>query len=299
MRKGLLQQSMSRWDTQLGNSTVGLLLAVAGLVVLGGVIWWGFLQDEPYGSEPEPAAEVVAPVAVEPAPTPEPEPIVPAQPLAIEPEPTPEPMPEPEPEPALPEITLAEADTLLSGDMGGLNGGMLAAQFVAGPNILERAVAVIDNLRQGSVPYKLLPVGRPEKPFAFTDNGLAVTIDPAGFERYDGLASAIAKIDVAEAVTLYQRYQGAAEEAWAMLGYTDIALDEALINALGLVLTAPETDLNARLLKKEANWIYEDEALEALPAIHKQMMRMGPNNAQVIQDKARELRGALMDLAAQ
>ena len=62
-----------------------------------------------------------------------------------------------------------------------------------------------------------------------------------------------------------------------------------------MILLAPTTDLEARLYKDEANWRYEDDSLETLPALQKQLMRMGPANAEKIQDKARELRGAMLD----
>ena len=65
-----------------------------------------------------------------------------------------------------------------------------------------------------------------------------------------------------------------------------------------MIMLAPDTNLEARLIKVEANWIYEDEALESLPPIQKQIMRMGPDNAEKVQAKARELRGALLDLNA-
>jgi hypothetical protein len=45
----------------------------------------------------------------------------------------------------------------------------------------------------------------------------------------------------------------------------------------------------------EANWVYEDPALEALSPLQKQLMRMGPDNAERVKEKARELRGALLD----
>ena len=60
-------------------------------------------------------------------------------------------------------------------------------------------------------------------------------------------------------------------------------------------MLTPATNVEARLIKDESNWIYEDEALESLSALQKQIMRMGPENADKIQAKARELRGALMD----
>ena len=60
-------------------------------------------------------------------------------------------------------------------------------------------------------------------------------------------------------------------------------------------MLAPETDVEARLYKVEANWIYEDPVLEALSPLQKQLMRMGPANGERVKEKAREIRGALLD----
>jgi hypothetical protein len=273
------------------------LLPAGGLIIIAGLVIWGFGEESPYGSEPPeenvPAVETSAPAPKidEPAQVPE------ATIVAAEPEVEPEPEPEPESEPVAPALTLAESDAALKADIDLTNGGRLAQQFVAAPSALERMVAVVDNLRQGSMPYKILPFSRPKAAFPFQDDGLKVTLDPAGFARYDALAAAIDGIDSDAVAALYGRYQSALEEAWAMLGYSDVTLDDAVMTTLGQILLAPSTSLDARLIRKEAVWIYEDEALEALPAVQKQLMRMGPENAEKIQNKVRDIRGALLDRA--
>ncbi len=269
------------------------LLPAGGLLIIAGLVVWGFGEDSPYGSEqPETSAPLVD--TAPPAATVEAPPIADAPPVTAEPESA----PEPEPEPVAPALTLAESDGALKDDIGLVNGGRLAQQFVAAPNALERTAAIVDNLRQGSMPYKILPFSRPKAAFPFQDDGLKVTLDPAGFNRYDALASAIDGIDSDAVVALYSRYQSALEEAWAMLGYSDVTLDDALMTALGQILLAPSTSLDARLIRKEAVWIYEDENLESLPAVQKQLMRMGPDNAEKIQNKVRDIRGALLDRAS-
>ncbi len=270
------------------------LLSAAGLLIIGGIVVWGFGEDLPYGSKaPEDTTPIVETMPGVPT-------VVAPETDVVEPSaPTAEPLdaPEPEPEPIAPALTLAESDAALKADIGLVKGGRLTQQFVASPNALERTAAIVDNLRQGSMPYKILPFSRPKAAFPFQDDGLKVTLDPAGFNRYDALANAIDGIDSDAVVALYGRYQSALEEAWGMLGYSDVTLDDALMTALGQILLAPSTPPDARLIRKEAVWIYEDETLEALPAVQKQLMRMGPDNAEKIQNKVRDIRGALLDRA--
>ena len=272
-----------------GNKT-GIFLALAGLLLLCAALYWGFLQ-EPETPPPAPPQTPVTPeveIEVEEIVA------VPAQPEAELPAPEPAELDVPV-EVETPPISLGESDGVLAETMASINAGQLGDQFIMRPNGLERGVAIVDNLRQGAVPYKLLPVGRPSKAFPFTDNGLAVTMDPAGFERYNGLADTVAGIDVSATLALYDLLSVAIEEAWDALGYTDMGFEDAVLSTLGAIMLTPATNVEARLIKDESNWIYEDEALESLSALQKQIMRMGPENADKIQAKARELRGALMD----
>ena len=272
-----------------GNKT-GIFLALAGLLVLCAALYWGFLQ------EPETPPPATTQTPVTPEVEIEVEKIV-AAPVQPEAEPAVPEAPEPEVpvEVEPPPISLGESDGVLAETMASINAGQLGEQFIMRPNGLERGVAIVDNLRQGAVPYKLLPVGRPSKAFPFSDNGLAVTMDPVGFERYNGLADTIAGIDVPATLALYDLLSVAIEEAWDALGYTDTGFEDAVLSTLGAIMLTPATNVEARLIKDESNWIYEDEALESLSALQKQIMRMGPENADKIQAKARELRGALMD----
>ena len=272
-----------------GNKT-GIFLALAGLLVLCAALYWGFLQEP----ETPPPATTQTPVTPEVEIEVEKIVAAPAQPEA---EPAVPEAPEPEVpvEVEPPPISLGESDGVLAETMASINAGQLGDQFIMRPNGLERGVAIVDSLRQGAVPYKLLPVGRPSRAFPFTDNGLAVTMDPAGFERYNGLADTVAGIDVPATLALYDLLSVAIEEAWDALGYTDMGFEDAVLSTLGAIMLTPATNVEARLIKDESNWIYEDEALESLSALQKQIMRMGPENADKIQAKARELRGALMD----
>ena len=268
-----------------------IALPIAGLLVLVAILWWGFGESLPYGSKTPETPAIAAPA--EPLPEIE---VVVEPTSSVEPEPEPEQEPEPEVLSELPAPpTLTEANGQLSSGLWTFSPSPVAATFVSAPNLIERLIAIIDNLRQGFVPYKLLPVGRPEASFSFIDDGLGVTINPKSFDRYDGLAQLISDIDTEALVSAYTAFELAANEAWDTLGYETPKLESAVLAALETVILAPETDLDARLYKVEANWVYEDPALEALSPLEKQLMRMGPINAERVKEKAREIRGALLD----
>ena len=66
----------------------------------------------------------------------------------------------------------------------------------------------------------------------------------------------------------------------------------AVVMTLDLVIATPEIDLSeARLIRREAVWIFEDPAIEGLAPIQKLMLRMGPENAKLLKANAAEVRG--------
>lgn len=270
----------------------GWYLAGLGLTIIGGLLFWFFFQS---GFQPDPKPEEVPTRQTE---SPETEAIT-TPPDIVNAFDVTEITVNSSPAATTPleqsAVTPTETDGVIAEYLSGLNIGQLGEQFTTQDNGIERGIAIIDSIRLGSVPYKLLPMGRPSEKFPFQDNGLAVTLDPKGFERYEGLANTVAGINVPMALELYDILSTALEEVWSALGYGGTTFNDAAMGALNMILLAPATDFEARLYKDEANWRYEDESLETLPAIQKQLMRMGPTNAEKIQNKARELRGALLD----
>jgi hypothetical protein len=257
----------------------GILATLAFILITG---------DYGESEVPEQTAEIT-PVEIEmvPAPKPEPDPIEDEVAEVAE-----EVLPELPPEATVTEET---ADAYAREIIESVNGGKALAQFVAGDYIVERAVAIIDALRRGEVPYKLLPVGRPSKPFLISDDGLRVTMDPSSFNRYDVFAQWVNGIDVLAIVELLNEYEQIATEALSRMGVGDFDIRSAVLAATTEILATPIAPESAELMKREANWVYMDPELEALSSLQKQVLRMGPRNSEIIQAKARELRGAVLE----
>jgi hypothetical protein len=257
----------------------GILATLAFILITG---------DYGESEVPEQTTEIT-PVEIEMVPASEPEPDPIEEEVAEVEE---EVLPELPPEPTVTEET---ADAYARETIESVNGGKALAQFVAGDYIVERAVAIVDAIRRGEVPYKLLPVGRPSKPFPITDDGLRVTMDPSGFSRYDVFAQWVNGIDVLAIVYLLNEYEQIATEALSRMGVGDFDIRSAVLAATTEILATPIAPESAELMKREANWVYMDPELEALSSLQKQVLRVGPKNSQIIQEKARELRGAVLE----
>jgi hypothetical protein len=55
------------------------------------------------------------------------------------------------------------------------------------------------------------------------------------------------------------------------------------------LLRTPPVGEDTRIVPHGASYAFEDEALEKLTPAQKQLARMGPRNARVIQDKLRQI----------
>lgn len=247
------------------------------------------LMTGDYGEPTLPEELVMVQPSVEPAPMPI-EAEAPAAPIAAPP------VTEVQPKiPPAPVVSEETGDQYARESIDAVNGGKALAQFVAGDYVVERAVAIIDALRRGEVPYKLLPVGKPSTTFPISDNGLRVTLDTAGFSRYDGFAQWIGGLDTPALVSLLNDYEMIATQALTRMGVTDFDIRSALLAATTQILSTPQVSVDAELMRREANWVYMDPELEALSSLQKQVLRMGPENADIVQQKARDIRGALLD----
>ena len=252
---------------------VVLLLVISGGVVLLTGIW--------------PAEEKPAPVVMAPPPEPLSAPVV----AEIE-EPTPEPPPAAPAPIEKPLPRLEESDDAVRDALGDIPLGTAGQQYLMPGNIIERSASLIYLMAQGDVPYKLLPVSRPKAAFPISNDGTQVVTDPAGFERYDALTQWLESLELEPLLSSLEWFIPLFREAWSYYGEDRAAFDMAVVMALDLVIATPEVDLSeARLIRKEAVWIFEDPAIEGLARIQKQVLRMGPENGKILKAKAAQMRG--------
>ena len=259
-----------------------VLLIGAGLIVtiIGAAVFIN--RPSPADVQPEPAPPVVSPppAAIELAPASNeqldaPEVIAPSDP-PIKPIENPLPM-------------LEESDDPVRDALGDIPMGTIGQQYLIPSNIIERSASLIYLTSKGDVPYKLLPVARPAKPFSISDDGTQVVADASGFARYDSLAQWLESLDLSTILSSLQPFLPLFREAWSYYGEPPEDFDFAVVIALDLIASTPSVDMTeARLIKKEAVWIYEDPLIEGLAPIQKQVLRMGPENAAVVKAKADE-----------
>ena len=123
-----------------------------------------------------------------------------------------------------------------------------------------------------------------------TDSDVRVVLD-----RFDQYVEAVVSIDATRLRQLFHEYRFYLEQAYAALGYQQEELDNAIIKSLDQIISAPTIKTDIAIVKHEAVYRFLDEDLEALPDLHKQLLRIGPDNMEKIRSFAKNLRASLIE----
>jgi hypothetical protein len=231
------------------------------LVLAGGGFWW-WRRSQP----PPPAPVVVAAPATQPAAPSGPAPA--AAPAGVT-----------DRDRALLEAVSSSADY---------------RAWLAKGDVVNRWALVTDNLAEGVSPRKALDFLAPSKPFTVARRGGATVISPDAYKRYDAFADAVASVDPTAFAAAYRTLHPVLEAAWRALGYPDGSLDKVAARALDRLARSPVLDREVEVVAAGPTvYLFADPKLEALGAVEKHLLRMGPRNARLVHDKAVALRGAL------
>jgi hypothetical protein len=231
------------------------------LVLAGGGFWW-WRRSQP----PPPAPVVVAAPAAQPAAPSGPAPA--AAPAGVT-----------DRDRSLLEVISSNADY---------------RAWLAKGDVINRWALVTDNLAEGVSPRKALDFLAPSKPFTVARRGGATVISPEAYKRYDAFADAVASADPTAFAAAYRTLHPVLEAAWRALGYPDGSLDKVAARALDRLARSPVLDREVEVVAAGPTvYLFADPKLEALGAVEKHLLRMGPRNARLVHDKAVALRGAL------
>lgn len=250
---------------------------IAILLVVGGLAAWYYLKQP--APETHPSVVELPKVEAEP-----PAPVEPRYPVEAS---EPEAVPEAEPLPPLAESDDSVAEALLAlFDSEALGAVLIREQVVS------RMVATVDSLNSRELAPLVMPVQPPSGTFQASE-GEPLTISSDNFERYRPYVDLVAEADVEAAVEFYRRHYPLFQQAYSELGYGDAYFNDRLVETIDHLLATPQPEQPPVLVKPEAIYLYQDEALEALSAGQKILLRMGPEQAAVVREKLTELRAAL------
>lgn len=170
------------------------------------------------------------------------------------------------------------------------------APWLVMDQLIRKYMVIANDFSQGLRVMKHLGFLKLEQSFSVEENGAEMFMSTESYQRYNGLAQAINAIDVSAMISVYQKFRPLLLQVFAEFSYPDgHNLDDVFIKAANEILTAPAIDQPIALVRPSLYYQFADPELEALNPVHKQMLRMGPANTRLIQDKVRMLVGELVN----
>jgi Protein of unknown function (DUF3014) len=245
---------------------IGVWIAVALLIAAAGVAAYVLLGRR---AHPAPAA-TAAPAAVKESAV---------RPLGGEAEPI-----------AVP--PLDESDPVVRQLVRALSDSPAVVAWLATDGLIRNFTVVVANIAEGATPAGHLKPLRPASGFPVVQRDGSTYVDSRAFERYTSIADAVASVDAVGAARLYGTLKPRIEEAHRELGYAD-SFDRTLEKAIVRLLNTPVVDGQLRVRPKGIGYAYDDPRLEHLTGAQKQLLRMGPRNVRIIEERLRAIALAL------
>jgi hypothetical protein len=195
--------------------------------------------------------------------------------------------------PALNLPELGMSDAFVRDLVAALSSRPNLARWLVTDNLIERFVSVVVDLAGSSTPAANLRVMAPTEPFRVQEANGRLTIAAESYTRYDLIAATFASLDTRGTARLYRQLLPLIEGAFAELGIPNVTFEESLSMAIRNVLAVQVPDGPIQVVEDEAVYLFADPAVEARRGLGKQLLRIGPDNARLVQAKMRELAGAL------
>ena len=191
---------------------------------------------------------------------------------------------------------LGESDNEIRIKISEMLGDNLTNQFFRQSGIIHRFVVTIDALPKKKLPnkFRLFPP-TPGNFLVKKHSNDKITVDPDNFARYSTYMQLLDMLETEQFVKWYTRYYPLIQEAYDELGYKNRYFNDRFISVLDHLLKTPEVVGTIRLVQPKVFYEYADPALESLSAGQKILLRIGPDNTEIVKAKLTEIRKALAE----
>lgn len=197
--------------------------------------------------------------------------------------------PQPEPLPAL-----QDSDPQIEQGLARIAGREPIERFLVPNRIIERLVVWLNSLDGEAIPLRFRPLHHTPGLFEVAKQGDAYRIADSNTQRYDAQISVLQRVDVTSAVRMYLRYYPLFQEAYSDLGHSGAHFNDRVIQLIDHLLAAPEIEGPIRLVRPKVQYRFADPGLQSLSSGHKAMIRIGPEHAQEVKRKLRQLRAEIL-----
>ena len=264
------------------NTVIWVAAAVVAAALVGVGVYYRFHKPHP--------APAAAPAAIPPAATSAPTPLPGTQQTPAVQNPVP---PAAAAASAKPLPPLNDSDSVVVAALDGLIGHPAVTRFLVPKNVIRRVVVTVDNLPRAKIAADLRPI-QPTAGATVVDRQGGITLLSArNYARYTPFVDVVGQLDVNSLAQLYFRLYPLFQQAYESLGYPGKYFNDRLVAAIDSLLATPTVSGPVTLVRPNVFWQYSDPKLEALPAGQKLLIRMGPQNAAIIEAKLRAFRALI------
>ena len=253
---------------------------IVGAALIGVGAYYRFrsppVQPQPVQPAPIPAPQ---PPAVSPAPA------APAVPAVQHPIPAQSGQSEAAALPAL-----DSSDPTVVSALTQLVGPTAVSRFLVPQAVIRHIVVTVDNLPRAKVAANLRPVRPTPGQTVVNQQGATTLLSRRNYARYTPFVDVVRAVNVKALAALYFRLYPLFQQAYESLGYPHQYFNDRLVEAIDSLLATPQVQGPITLVQGKVFWQFANPQLEALPAGQKLLLRMGPQNAAVIEGQLRQLR---------
>ena len=243
-----------------------IVLFVMSAVVVGYIVFQRQRAKTPLAADTPVAAPAAAPAPAKPASGP----LVQAENIPLPP--------------------LAETDALVRQLLVKLSSHPKVLAWLATTGLIENFTVATLNISDGKSPAlmhwrNLTPDGR----FSVIKTTGGAMLDAKSYRRYDAYAAAINALDAPGTARLYLTLKPRIMEAYRNLGFPEGDFDPVLERAMHELITTPAIPNEIPLREKVLTYQFVDPNVESLSGAQKQLLRMGPENMRIVQNKLKDI----------
>jgi len=187
------------------------------------------------------------------------------------------------------QIELDQSDGIVRDLARELSSHPKLARWLMSGDLVRRFVAAVDNVANGMSPRSQMDFFSSTGEFKTVKRGKDDILDPESFRRYDDIADAFLSLNTGDAVRLYRQLKPLFQKSYQELGYPGQDFDQTLFRAIVELLKVPVIDHEIKLKKDVVTYVFADPSLENMSEAQKHLIRMGSENAHIIQEKLREV----------
>ena len=185
--------------------------------------------------------------------------------------------------------SLTDSDSFVFSSISTFQNSAALLELLAEDQIVRKFVVFAENISRGEFPQTGLPyknLGQ-EMIVQNIDENLFV-MDEMAHGRFDEVIQTFTEIDTDAAIALYRTLSPLFQQAYAEIGFRNVSFDDTLRSAINNVLRTTNMEGPYQLVKPSVMYLYADAAIENLLEVHKQLIRIGPDNTSILKAKLRE-----------